>query len=133
MNIHEAEENLQGVIMGKSSLRIIIRTIFITYILTAIFLLLLAFGLYQLHLSESQVNLGINVIYIVTCFIGGVLAGKAAKVKRFLWGFFSGTAYFLVLLAVSFLIHQSIGSNMNELALIFAMCAGSGTIGGMIS
>ena len=44
------------------SLRIIIRTIFITYILTAIFLLLLAFGLYQLHLSESQVNLGINVI-----------------------------------------------------------------------
>ena len=28
--IHEAEENLQGVIMGKSSLRIIIRTIFIT-------------------------------------------------------------------------------------------------------
>ena len=25
------------------------------------------------------------------------------------------------------------GSNMNELALIFAMCAGSGTIGGMIS
>ena len=101
MNIHEAEENLQGVIMGKSSLRIIIRTIFITYILTAIFLLLLAFGLYQLHLSESQVNLGINVIYIVTCFIGGVLAGKAAKVKRFLWGFFSGTAYFLVLLAVS--------------------------------
>ena len=68
---------------------------------------------------------------IVTCFIGGVLAGKAAKVKRFLWGFFSGTAYFLVLLAVSFLIHKSIGSNMNELALIFAMCAGSGTIGGM--
>lgn len=74
--------------MGKSSLRIIIRTIFITYILTAIFLLLLAFGLYQLHLSESQVNLGINVIYIVTCFIGGVLAGKAAKVKAVFVGIF---------------------------------------------
>ena len=119
--------------MGKSSLRILIRTIFTTYILTAVFLLILAFSLYQFHLSESQVNLGINVIYIVACFIGGVLAGKAARMKRFLWGFFSGAVYFLVLLAGSFVINKSIGSNMNELALIFAMCAGSGTIGGMIS
>lgn len=119
--------------MGKSSLRIIVRTIFITYILTAVFLLILAFSLYQFHLSEGQVNLGINVIYIVTCFIGGVLAGKAAKVKRFLWGFFSGTVYFLVLLSVSCLVNKGIGSGLNELALIFAMCAGSGTVGGMIS
>lgn len=119
--------------MGKSSLRILIRTIFTAYILTAVFLLLLAFGLYKFHLSESQVNLGINIIYIAACFIGGVLAGKAAKVKRFLWGFFSGAIYFLILLAVSFLINKNIGGDMNELLLIFAMCAGSGTIGGMIS
>lgn len=119
--------------MGKSSMRILIRTIFIAYILTAILLLLLAFGLYQFHLSESQVGLGVNAVYVITCFIGGIIAGKSARMRRFLWGFASGAVYFLILLAVSFLIHKEIGADMQELALIFAMCAGSGTIGGMIS
>lgn len=119
--------------MGKSGLRIMIRTIFTAYILTAVLLLVLAFGLYQFHLSEGQVGLGVNAIYVITCFIGGIIAGKSAKVRRFLWGFASGTVYFLILLAVSFLINKEIGSDMQELLLIFAMCAGGGTLGGMIS
>lgn len=119
--------------MRKNNLRILIRTIFITYILTAVLLLVLAFSLYQFHLMENQVNLGVNAIYIIVCLIGGILAGKAAKVRRFIWGLLTGCAYFLILLFVSFLVHKNIGSNINELLLIFAMCAGSGTIGGMIS
>lgn len=119
--------------MEKSNMRILIRTIFITYILTAVFLLILAFSLYKFHLGEKQVNLGVNVIYVASCFIGGVLAGKAAKFKRFAWGFISGTLYFVVLFGVSWLINKGISGSLNELLLIYAMCAGSGTIGGMIS
>lgn len=119
--------------MGKSSLRIMIRTIFITYVLTAVLLFILAFLLFHFHLGEGQINMGVNGIYIAACLIGGLLAGKAAKRKRFLWGLITGTVYFLILLAVSFLVNKGIGSSIRELLLIFAMCAGSGIIGGMVS
>lgn len=119
--------------MVKSNLRIMVRTIFITYILTAVFLLILALSLYNFHLGENQVNIGVNIIYIAACLIGGLLAGKAAKRKRFAWGLLTGIVYFVILVAVSFLINKGIGSSVKELLLIFSMCAGSGTIGGMIS
>lgn len=119
--------------MGKANMRIMIRTIFVAYILTAVFLLVLAFSLYRFHLGENQVNMGVNAIYIAVCLLSGVIAGKMAKRKRFVWGLLTGIVYFLVLLAVSCLINKGIGSDMKELLLIFAMCAGSGTVGGMIS
>lgn len=119
--------------MEKSNLKILIRTVFITYILTAVLLLILAFSLYRFHLGENQVNMGVNGIYIAACLIGGLLAGKAAKRKRFLWGIVTGIVYFLVLAAVSLLINKGIGGGPRELLLILAMCAGSGAVGGMIS
>ena len=119
--------------MGKSTLRILLRSVFSAYLLTAIFLLLLAFGLYRFHLTESQITLGVNGIYIISCLIGGIIAGKTARVRRFLWGFAGGCIYFFILLAVSFLIERQIGTDAKELFLIFVMCAGGGTVGGMIS
>ncbi|MEF9953839.1 MAG: TIGR04086 family membrane protein [Clostridium sp.] len=119
--------------MGKSNLRIMIRTIFITYILTAVLLLILAFSLYRFHLNENQINMGVNFIYVAVCLFGGLLAGKAAKRKRLIWGSLTGALYVLILFVISVLIHKGIGSSAKELMLIFAMCAGSGAIGGMIS
>lgn len=119
--------------MARSSFQILIRTLFTAYILTAVFLLALAFGLYRLHLTEFQVEIGINAIYILSCFIAGIAAGKMARIRRFLWGFAAGACYFLILFGISFVIQKQIGSSMRELLLIFAMCSGSGTIGGMIS
>lgn len=115
--------------MGKSSYRILIRALFTSYILTALFLLLLAFGLYRFHLTEPQVEIGINIIYVLSCFISGIVAGKLSRFKRFLWGLAAGACYFLILLGTSFLIKKQIGTSPRELILIFAMCAGSGTIG----
>lgn len=119
--------------MGKSKFHLLIRTVLLAYLLTAILLLALALGLYRLHLTEAQINLGVNGIYIAACLAGGFAAGKMARVRRFLWGFATGALYFLVLLGVSFLINRQIGTGLQELALIFAMCAGSGAVGGMIS
>lgn len=74
--------------MGKSTLRILIRSTFTAYLLTAIALVLLALGLYKFHLTETQVGLGVKGIYILVCMISGIIAGKMAKTRRFLWGFF---------------------------------------------
>ena len=119
--------------MGKSSLRILIRSTLTAYLLTAIALLLLAFGLYKFHLTEAQVNLGVKAVYILVCLISGIIAGKMAKTRRFLWGFLTGAAYFLILLILSLLINRHLDSSGKELLLSFVMCAGSGMLGGMIS
>ncbi|MBS6518899.1 MAG: TIGR04086 family membrane protein [Clostridium sp.] len=119
--------------MKPSKLQAVIHGTLISYVLTALLLTALAFLLYRLHLEEGQVSLGINLIYIVSCLAGGFLAGKAVRQRRFLWGFFTGVFYFLILSLVSFAVSRELGIGSRELLTVFLMCAGSGTIGGMIS
>lgn len=119
--------------MEKSGLRIFLRSTFTAYLLTAVCLLALALGLYKFHLTESQVGLGVKAIYIFVCIVAGIIAGKMGRSRRFLWGLLAGAAYYLVLFAVSLLIHRELGGSGKEMLLGFAMCAGSGMIGGMIS
>ncbi len=119
--------------MGKSKLQAMLRSLLVSYLLTAILLAVLAFLLYRFRLGETQISLGVNVIYIIACLIGGILAGKAVRQRRFVWGLLSGVLYFLILLAVSFAMNRALGSDTKELVTVFLMCAGSGTLGGMIS
>ena len=119
--------------MGKSKLQAMLRSLLASYLLTAIFLAVLAFLFYRFRLQEAQISLGINVIYIIACLIGGILAGKAIRQRRFVWGLLSGALYFLILLAVSFAMNRTLGSDTKELMTVFPMCAGSGTLGGMLS
>lgn len=119
--------------MKPSKLQAVIRGTFVSYVLTALFLTALAFLLYRFQLKESQISLGINLVYIVSCLAGGFLAGKAARQRRFLWGLFTGVFYFLILFFVSFAVSRELGSGSRELLTVFLMCVGSGTIGGMVS
>ena len=112
--------------MGKSKLQAMLRSLLASYLLTAIFLAVLAFLLYRFRLQEAQISLGINVIYIIACLIGGILAGKAIRQRRFVWGLLSGALYFLAM-------NRTLGSDTKELMTVFLMCAGSGTLGGMLS
>ena len=78
-------------------------------------------------------NLPWIVAVYLACFLAGLVAGKKAKRRRFLWGFCAGALYFLIFLALSFAIRQSLKETASSLLLSFALCAGSGTIGGMFS
>ena len=119
--------------MGKSGVRIFLRSTFTAYLLTAVFLLALALGLYKFHLTQAQIGLGVKAIYLVVCIVAGIIAGKMGRSRRFLWGLLAGAGYYLILFAVSLMIQRELGSSGKELLLGFAMCAGSGMIGGMIS
>ena len=85
--------------------KILTRSLLISYLLSALLLTLLAFGLYRLKLSPARVSAGIYGIYGISCFIGGMLAGKGLPNRRFFWGLLSGLLYFLVLALMSFLLH----------------------------
>ena len=75
----------------KESMLIPVLVILVTmYIITGMLLLLLAFLMYKLDLTEPVVNGAIIAIYIIAGFLGGFLMGKKAGVKKYLWGLLMG-------------------------------------------
>ena len=119
--------------MEKSAIQILLRSSLFSYAATAVFLLLLAFGMYRFQWGEKEITLGVRGIYILACFLAGLSAGKKAKRRRFLWGFCAVALYFLIFLALSFALRHYLNVTPSSLQLSFALCAGSGTIGGMFS
>lgn len=119
--------------MEKSKLQATLKNLLISYILTGILLLVLAFTLYKFRLKEGQIRIGVNAIYIITCLIGGMLMGKALRQRRFFWGLVLGLLYFVVLLTVSFLLNKGLNGTISQILTTMAVCAASGTIGGMLS
>lgn len=68
-----------------------IRTLIFTYLVSGVLLTALAFALYKFRLPESQITLGISGVYILSCFMGGFMAGKAMRSRKFLWGSSQGS------------------------------------------
>ena len=102
----------------------------IAYVLTGALLLVLAFLLWKLRLSEQAAYAGMILIYVSSTFLAGFLAGKRAQRRKFLWGLLMGTGYFLILVAASVLTSSDV-SGMNYFPVFF-LCAGGGMLGGML-
>lgn len=124
--------------MGKKEIYLekvifITKCILAAYILTAGLLLLLAFMLYRFGLSEKVVSLCIIGIYIAVTFAIGLLAGKRAGKKKFLWGLAMGVAYYVILVIVSLIVNRGPQDIAGNMLTVFVLCAGSGMLGGMIS
>ncbi len=111
---------------------LVVRTLIITYIISGILMAGLAFALYKFRLPESQINLGVNGIYILSCLAGGWMAGKVIKSRRFFWGLLTGILYFAFLFLMSMAQGGIDGENV-RIAAVFGMCALSGMAGGMLS
>lgn len=124
--------------MGKKEIYME-KVIFITkcmlaaYILTAGLLLLLAFMLYRFSLSEKVVSICIIAIYIAVTFLAGLIAGKRAGRKRFLWGLAMGLTYYAILVIVSVIMNRGTEEIAGNMLTVFFLCAGSGMMGGMLS
>lgn len=110
-----------------------LKALLLAYGLTGIMLLLLAFLLFQFDLKENMVSMGIVLVYILSCFLGGIIAGKYAGNRKYLWGMAVGMAYFLLLIAVSWIAEKQLDMSMEHMVTTFLMCLAGGTLGGMIS
>ena len=109
----------------------VVRTLIVTYVISAVLLAALSFALFQFHLREPEVNAAVNAVYILSCLLGGLIAGKTMKTRRFLWGLLIGLLYFLFLFCMS--MAQSGGMTAEPIRplSVLAMCALSGMAGGM--
>lgn len=118
---------------AKPKILSVLKTLILSYVITALMLLLLAFLLYKFHLGEQIVNVGVLAVYVLSCFAGGFYIGKKVGSKKFLWGFLAGVLYFMLLLVLSMVMNKSGLSYSQQLVIAFAACAAGGTMGGMIS
>ena len=106
-----------------------VKALLAAYVVTGILLIILALALYKFELNEGAVTAGVTAVYLISTFTGGLVVGKLAKVRRFLWGIL----YFALLLLVTVGIYRTFHGSSTEILVTFALCAGGGMAGGMIS
>lgn len=119
--------------MEVSKLKIGLRSLLVSYILSGILLLAISFILYKFRIKESQVKIAVNAVYIISCLAGGFIMGKGIKQRRFFWGLLLGFLYFGILLLVSYVMKAQLSNNTIQLVTTVLMCGLSGTVGGMLS
>lgn len=111
----------------------VLKALLASYIVTGILLLLLTMALYKMELNEKMVSAAIVAIYVMATLIGGIIIGKMAKVKRFIWGLGLGVAYFALLLLITLGVYHTLNGDGANLVTTFILCAGGGMAGGMLS
>ena len=121
----------QGESSPSVSVLSILKILLAMYLVTGALLLLLATMLYKMQLSESAVSIGIVVIYVASCFLGGILGGKVMKSRKFLWGMAMGCCYFLILAVGSVVFQKGFHMEISRFATTLILCTGAGMIGGM--
>lgn len=110
----------------------LVKALALSYFITMLLLLGLAFGLYQFDWSEKSVRIGILAVYIISTFAGGFAVGKMGKTRKFLRGFVVGMFYFFLLLAIGAGIYRNVQGGM-QMLIAWILCGAGGMLGGMVS
>lgn len=118
---------------GDIPVLFLLKTLLFSYILTGALLVVLAFLLYKVRLTEKIVSIIIIVIYVAATFFAGFVAGKKLGSRKFLWGLLMGSAYFIVLAAISMVVGKPFGQLGDSTATTLVLCTAGGMLGGMFS
>lgn len=119
--------------MRPSFSKILLRGLLIAYLTSGLLLLLLAFLLYKLNLSESQTGTASYILYLLSCILGGFVSGKVSASRRFFWGLLTGICYALLLLLLSILFHGGTFPELSQALTLMGICMAGGIFGGIIS
>lgn len=109
-----------------------LRTLLVDIVISAVMALIIAFVMLQSGMKDETVKIYAVVIYAVSAFVGGVVAGKEMRVKKYIWGMISGLIYFGLIFIISAIISKKTGMDGNVVKCLVASVFGGG-LGGMIS
>ncbi|MCI8401968.1 MAG: TIGR04086 family membrane protein [Lachnospiraceae bacterium] len=110
-----------------------LKTLLLSYAVTVVLLFLLAFIIYKMKLNASQASMGVTLIYLISCAMGGFITGKQMRSRRLLWGLLSGALYFSVLLLLSLATGSGFSWDMKNLMTVMASCLAGSAAGAFIS
>ncbi len=111
----------------------LVKAIILSYVATAILLMLLALAMYKLGISTKTVGFGITFVYIFAPALGGLYIGRKVKQKKFLWGVLLGVLYAAVIFVVSLILKDGNSQLVQDAVSTAMLCICGGLIGGMIS
>lgn len=123
---------IQGKTSGTKSSRVI-KGLIVSYLVSGAGLLLLALLLLKYQLDERKVSAGILAVYILSGLSGGIYMGKTAERKRYLWGMILGSIYWGILMLLTIFSGAGTGSGVKGAFLTLLICAGSSTLGAMVT
>ena len=110
-----------------------LRATLISYVVTTLLLLLLAYLLYALRLNTKQMSVAVYAIYLLSCLLGGYFLGKTVSRRKLFWGMAQGILYLAILFVISFLFQRTISAEPLQALLVLAICSISGGIGSVLS
>ena len=111
----------------------VIKGLIVSYLVSGAGLLLLALLLLKYQLDERKVSAGILAVYILSGLSGGIYMGKTAERKRYLWGMILGSIYWGILMLLTIFSGAGTGSGVKGAFLTLLICAGSSTLGAMVT
>lgn len=111
----------------------VIKGLIVSYLVSGAGLLLLALLLLKYQLDERKVSAGILAVYILSGLSGGIYMGKTAERKRYLWGMILGSIYWGILMLLTIFSGADTGSGVKGAFLTLLICAGSSTLGAMVT
>ncbi len=117
----------------KNNILTMVKTLVFMSVTTGIMILLMSFLFYKAHISDSGINAGVIVTYLLSTFMGGFVYGKIKEKRKFLFGLMIGVIYFCILAVCSVIMGGSAGLFAKDGIIAFLCCAGGGMLGGMIS
>ena len=110
-----------------------VKALLAAYVVTGILLIILALALYKFELNEGAVTAGVTAVYLISTFYRRTCGGKTCKSQAVPVGNCLGILYFALLLLVTVGIYRTFHGSSTEILVTFALCAGGGMAGGMIS
>ncbi len=102
----------------------VLKSLLVSYVITGILLLLLAVALFKFELNEKAVSAAIVAIYIMATLLGGIVIGKFARVRRYLWGLGLGIGYFALLLLITLGVYRTLNGDAANMVTTLILCAG---------
>lgn len=110
-----------------------VKTLLISYAVTVVLLFLFALILYKMKLSGAQASMGVTVIYLISCGLGGFITGKQMRSRRLLWGLLSGALYFTILFLLSMLSGGGLSADLKNMFTVLGTCLAGSAAGAIIS
>ena len=115
------------------SLKSIGKILLLMYAVTAILLFLLAILVQQFNWDNNAISIGISMVYVISCFIGGFFVGKVQQNKKFIWGILIGLAYVIIMPVITLVVKHGFHSSVSAFVTNLLLCLGAGMLGGMLS
>lgn len=116
----------------KGKAKRMVKSLVISYLMTAVVLFVLALVMYKSKMSISGANGGILFTYVISSLLGGLLYSGSFSEKRYLGGGLFGVVYFLIVYCVSAFWNHSLIGHMPGMLTAFLICVFSGMLGGML-